>query len=58
MGKKIHVGKIKGNDLLINRAGKLNAGEYPSLMPKVHKSKKDYNRQREKKKVRDLFKDL
>lgn len=46
------VGTIKGNDLLINAAGKINSGSNPELRTKVHKSPKDYDRKQNKKELR------
>lgn len=46
------VGTIKGNDLLINAAGKVNSGSNPELRTKVHKSIKDYDRKKSKKELR------
>ena len=46
------VGTIKGNDLLINAAGKLNSGSNPELRTRVHKSIKDYDRKRNKRELR------
>lgn len=49
MKEKIYVGTINPNELFMKRKGKLNSLEFPNLKTKVHKSKKDYSRQRDKK---------
>lgn len=52
---KYKVGTIKGNDLLLNRSGKVNKGECPQLGTKIHKSKRDYSRQKNKRIARDAY---
>lgn len=50
--KTNHVGTISVNNLFMNRAGKLNLGSNPELRSKVHKSKKAYDRNKQKEKLR------
>ena len=49
---KLYVGKIDGNELLMNRKGKVNTGSNPEMRSHIHKSEKDYDRNREKRKTR------
>lgn len=53
----LYVGKIDRNKLFLNRKGKLNHGMNPELRTKVHKSKKDYDRNREKRVFRNQLKE-
>jgi len=52
-----YVGKIDRSKLFFNRKGKLNPGMNPELRTKVHKSKKDYDRNREKRVFRNQLKE-
>lgn len=52
---KYFVGTINSTDLMLNRSGKINKGEYPELRTKVHKSKKDYSRKTNKSIARDAL---
>ena len=51
-GKSNHIGTINGNELLMNRSGKVNLGTHPEIRGAVHKSLKDYDRNREKREIR------
>lgn len=55
---KNHVGTINMNELIINRKGKINSGTSGGLGTRVHKSKLDYDRNTEKKKLRDRLENL
>ena len=50
--KKSYICTIDTNQLLINRAGKVNSIQNPEIRSYVHKSAKDYNRQKAKKEIR------
>lgn len=50
--KTNHVGTISVNSLFMNRAGKLNPVSNPELGNKIHKSKKVYDRSKQKEKLR------
>lgn len=52
-----YVGKINMNKLMISRSGKVNPGSDPGLRSKVDKSKKHYDRNREKEKLRSQYRD-
>ena len=47
-----YIGKIDSMKLLLNRKGKVNLGQNPEIRASVHKSKKDYDRNRDKQSVR------
>lgn len=45
------VGTICGNDILLNRRGKVNQGLNPEIRSHTHKTAKDYDRKKEKRKT-------
>lgn len=47
-----YVGQINSMELLLNRKNKVNLGLNPEIHASVHKSKKDYDRNRDKQRVR------
>ncbi len=53
----LYIGKIDKNKLFLNRKGKPNPGMNPELRTKIHKSKKDYNRNREKRNFKKQLKE-
>lgn len=56
--RKEIIGVIKGNELLAKRKGKVNLGSNPEIKGHIHKSLKDYDRNKEKEKVRNYIKEL
>lgn len=55
---KSFVGTINGNELLINRKGKINPGLNPEMRGAVHGSVKDYNRGREKREFNGVLREM
>lgn len=47
-----YLGKIDVTALMLKRAGKVSGGTVSGLGVKVHKSEKDYDRKREKQKLK------
>lgn len=48
------IGTIKGIDIFLKREGRVNIAMNPEIASHRHKSKKDYNRKREKNKSKDF----
>lgn len=56
--KNLFVGTINKNELIMNSKGKLNSGMNPELRTKIHKSVKDYDRNRAKRELSSQMKDF
>ena len=57
-GASTKIGTLRGIDTILKRKGKVSTGLNPELRSSVHRSKKDYDRKREREKVRTLIKEL